>query len=176
FPHRGVSLVGNLDADLEGIEGSGGFDRWFAKADVRLPVLEAVSLTGGGFIGLAHGTSLPAHYFFFLGGMNSALTIQDQQLTRGSFAGLNARELVGTQAQNVYGGIQWEPVQRAIVQLQIETSLVSNESALTFDGEHYLWGGAVEVGYDSLIGPLELVLSTGKLHHALVYLNVGYVF
>ncbi|HUI66104.1 MAG TPA: hypothetical protein VL126_14770, partial [Bacteroidota bacterium] len=75
-----------------------------------------------------------------------------------------------------YGGIQWEAVQRGYIQLQFETSRVSDESALDFNGEHYLWGAAVEVGYDSFIGPLELVLSTGKLHHALGYLNVGYVF
>ncbi|HUI66032.1 MAG TPA: patatin-like phospholipase family protein, partial [Bacteroidota bacterium] len=101
FPHQGISLLANFDGDLEGLGGSGGFTRWFAKADVRLPILEEISLSGGGFLGLAHGTSLPAHYLFFLGGMNSAVTIQDQQMTRGSYAGLNARELAGTQAQNV---------------------------------------------------------------------------
>lgn len=176
FPRKGLSLIGIVDGAIEGYRNSRGFSRWFTKADLRIPVHQKISLMGGGFLGVAHGEGLPAHYLFFLGGMHSAVTFQDQQLTQGSYPGLNARELLGPQAQNVYAGIQWELIPKGCLQMQAGTGMVSQQEALAFRADHYLWGAAVSFGYDTFIGPLEFALTTGKLHHLLGYLNVGYVF
>jgi NTE family protein len=173
FPRSGVRAEITTEIADEGIGSDSTFARVYLDWRAVIRVSRSVSILQDLYIGTAHGPNVPMTYNFFLGGVDERFTLLGEEH---SFYGLKRQERVGRHAQMLTLGVQWEALRGKYIQLIWNAGNTFDEPELEFGEGRYIHGGGLNLGVDTLLGPIELALMTGSEHDFLTYFSIGYTF
>jgi NTE family protein len=113
--------------------------------------------------GWINGEEVPVQYYFYLGGANS-------------FLGYEPQELSGRYAQVLGLGLRYEIWPRRYLTLRGEAGNVTNVKEKLFQPEHFKAGLGASLGMPSPLGPLEVTIMHSARHNAIFHFNLGYDF
>ena len=173
FPRAGVyaELMAEFADDRAGSDST--FTRVFFDWRAVIPVSRSVSILQDLYIGTAHGPDVPVTYNFFLGGVDERFTLLGKEQ---SFFGLERGERAGKHVQLVKLGVQWEVSRGKFVQAIWNVGNTFEEPELKFGQGRYIHGGGINLGMDTLLGPIEFAMMTSQTHNFLTYFSFGYRF
>ncbi|MBI9072388.1 MAG: patatin-like phospholipase family protein [Melioribacteraceae bacterium] len=129
-----------------------------------IPVYNKTSLFLRAQLGYSTLTGEEYYYQFSLGGIDN-------------FPGLEKGELLGTQYLNIHFGGQYEIFPHKYINVRWNIGKTSNKWKMLFDKEHeYISGFLIAFGMESLLGPIEFVMSGSSRNKEEFYFNLGYKF
>lgn len=176
FPSRGASVVFRNEATHKNLLSDLTFSRHYFDFKLALPLNRRLSLLSELLLAAAYGDSLPAHYQFILGGLNTPVLHLEKDLSRVSFVGLKPQELLGEHVQFFQMGLQYELLSRIFLQLRVNAGNRFDSQRLDFSSERFLYGVGLTVGAATPVGPVEFTIMSGSRHGLLTFLNMGYQF
>jgi NTE family protein len=136
-----------------------------------IPVLEGVSLFGGGTLGVSNADEVPYAEQLHLGGL---FDYDPHQI---SFAGLNFMERSANALWVAKGGVQVETLPNIYVVAQANAGKLNDNFRRLFDSGSVFWGGALTLGAVSPIGPLELsLIGEGETRTVGMHFSLGHRF
>jgi NTE family protein len=152
FPTRGYTL------EARSVSAVG--RHWFAQHIVQTFVARAVSrdvtLSSRAVVGTSmRRLDVPLHRRFVLGGTYVAPIFPE---TEAPFVGARAQALIGTSAVRLGSAVQWEARRGLFVTARGDVGYAGD--ALTVDRNAYRSGVGVSLGAPTLIGPLEVTVSS----------------
>ena len=93
------------------------------------------------------------------------------------FPGLRFMEVSGMKAVVASAGLQFEPLSNIFIILRGNAGKAADVFRDLFSKKDMLYGYGLTLGYNSLIGPIELSLMRGGVKNKFIfYVNIGYRF
>lgn len=174
FPTRGIQLrlrgeygdFDDLNTDL--------FNRAFGKLIARLPLHRRASIGVRLLFGSSHGEGIPAHYRFYLGGVNSPFMFQDRRDI--NFYGYDHQELSGEHAFIAGLDFQLRFAKTFYLILHGNAGNAVDAWDELFKEESIVYGGGLTAGIATPAGPVELTAATSEWHDLIVFFGAGYRF
>lgn len=176
LPRGGASLFAVADAGLQDWKSDENFIRWWGNASAAIPISRRLVLSGEAFVGAASAGTLPASYFFRLGGIRRSAADPYDGLSRVSYPGFLPDEFIGRQAQLFGLRGDYYLTESFVVGLSVATGGAFQETGLTFTGHRYRLGVGLSASYLSLLGPIEFTLTAGEGSVLRGYVSIGYDF
>lgn len=173
FPRSGVYVELTAEVADDNVGSDSTFSRIFFDWRAAIRVSNSVSVLQDLYVGTAYGSNVPFAYNFFLGGNDERLTLLGREQ---SFYGVERQERVGRHAQLIKLGVQWEVQRGKYVQAFWNAGNAFAEAQLKLGGGRYIHGGGVNLGVDTLVGPMEFAMMTSSKHNFLTYFSFGYKF
>lgn len=163
FPTQGHYLLIESDLAYKDSDLSRAFTRHSLNWTAYFKTSRRMSLITRIEFGNAHGSAIPPHHQFFLGGANS-------------FLGLNFQERAGRNVHMLQLGAQYEFLNYTYAIVRWNMGNTFDKWKFFYPLDDYLFGGGVTLGMTTPIGPIEITLMTRDRHDFQGYLNVGYKF
>lgn len=160
FPGRGLQLELKSEA---GRGGSVEFTRHAFTFASYVPVNKKMTWLADAQFGWINGADLPLQYYFYLGGADT-------------FVGYEPQELSGKYAQVLGLGLRCEAWPRKYLTVRGQAGNVTNDRSKLFQPGHFKAGVAAAFGMASPIGPLEVTAMHSDRHNLLFQFNLGYEF
>lgn len=144
-----------------------------------LPLGKKLNWIVGGSGGWA-SASLPFADLFYVGGLNSITRTNDV-----SFYGLMPREMMSSQYFILSSDIRYNILPSLYIHGIVNMLDSYNEPHISLysvdpasqEGKVFLWGGGVKIGYESILGPIEIGYGMSTLHSASRwYIAAGFPF
>lgn len=162
FPDRGHSL--RVDASRSfTLDNTSGF----LKTDFQWRSFYSLSrklvLTNRGQVGFISGDRAPVHHRFFLAG------------DRG-FYGFQRYEVDGTGIKWIQAGLRYEIIEQTYIQPTFNFGNTEDLDELNLTEQYYHWGWGLSVGMQTLIAPVQLILSGSDRHNLQFGFSIGMVF
>jgi NTE family protein len=176
FFGRGASLLFRNEFAHDNFLSDGTFSRHYFNFKIALPLRQRVSLLSEILLASAFGDSLPPHYQFILGGLNTTALFLEKDATRTSFVGLKPQEVLGEHVQFYQLGLQYEFLPRIFLQFRANAGNRFDSLRLDFSRGRFLYGVGATIGAATPVGPLEFTIMGGSRHRFLTHLSLGYKF
>jgi len=176
FPTSGVSFFTRHEYSESNWGSDIRFSRHYFDLETFVPLGGKVTLLGQVMAGTSTGDDVPAHYLFTLGGVDIPVLLLERQMTRISFLGLHARQLLGQHTQFAQAGLQFQTSRRTLVLLRGNAGTAFFGSSFDFRDRSYEHGYGVTLGVMTPLGPLELTGSYGSAEELIGHLSVGMKF
>ncbi len=173
FPRSGVYVELTAEVADAHVGSDSTFSRIFFDWRAAIRVSKSVSILQDLYVGTAYGSNVPLAYNFFLGGNDERFTLLGKEQ---SFLGVERQERVGRHAQLVKLGVQWEVLHGKYIQAFWNAGNTFEGAELEFGKGRYINGGGVNLGMDTLLGPIEFAMMTSSIHNFLTYFSFGYKF
>lgn len=142
---------------------------WFST----LPLTPTLNLSGELFTGYSSG-NIPLHYSYYLGGMaqNSVFDLRQRP-----FMGHDAQQLRASNVIALRSQLQLKIHKNIYLRAGWNVAHLADQWTFNIDEERLKYGYALSVGANSIIGPLELSLSTPDFSGGYALkIDVGYHF
>jgi len=179
YPRSGFSFYGRakLVTDHARIKENTEFDPFYkfsVSIGALIPFHRRISLAtwiNGGSIVSKTDQEIPKNHWFYLGGI---YTYNREYLP---FPGLRFMEVSGMKAVVASAGLQFEPLSNIFIILRGNAGKAADVFRDLFSKKDMLYGYGLTLGYNSLIGPIELSLMRGGVKNKFIfYVNIGYRF
>lgn len=160
FPTRGHSLRADAFRSFAFESEAPGFLKaeFYWKSFYSLS--EKLVLTNRGQIGFISGTNVPVHHQFFMAG------------DRG-FYGLQRYEVNGTDIKWMQAGLRYEFIEEMYIQPLFSIGNTRSITDLNFAGQTYHWGWGLSMGMQTMIAPVQLIISGSDRHNLLIAFSIG---
>ena len=134
-----------------------------------VPIHKKVSWKSYLYMGRSTGPDLPAHFYYYL-------RERDPWMGRIPFMGYKRRQLAGRNVHSVTSGLQFEVLDRKYVGLYGSLGNTFDNFHLDPLDQKYLGGLGIRIGAETLIGPIELSVSSSSRNTIHARLQMGYGF
>ncbi|NBC27686.1 MAG: BamA/TamA family outer membrane protein [Bacteroidetes bacterium] len=167
FPNSGARIMADVahsgDISLSKINyfTAGGL------AESFIPVSDEITIRGLLFGGFSSGDELPWNSFY-------SLNRQDPVYGFVRFGGLNRYEMTSRNIQMISTGIQIEPIYHRFINFDYYAGRFLPTWNLNRDNITH--GASITVGALTILGPVELILSSGSENSLLAEIQIGYKF
>ncbi|MFU8860012.1 MAG: patatin-like phospholipase family protein [Cyclonatronaceae bacterium] len=162
FPDRGHSI--RADASRSFIFGN---TSGYLKVDFNWSSYYNLSrklvLTNRGQLGFISGDVAPVHHRFFLAG------------DRG-FYGFRRYEVNGTRIKWIQAGLRYEIIEQTYIQPTFNVGNTEDPGNLDLTSQSYHWGWGISFGMQTMIAPVQLILSGSDRHNLQIGFSIGIVF
>ena len=174
FPTSGIQLrLRGEYGDLEDLN-TDLFNRVSGRLLARLPLHGRVSAGARFMYGSSDGDHIPAHYRFFLGGLNSPFMFQDRREI--NFYGYRHQELSGEHAFLAGLDLQFKVTPIGYLVLSGNIGNAVDDWDELFKEEGIVYGAGITAGIALPLGPVEISLSNSRRHDLLAFFSAGYRF
>ncbi len=179
YPRSGFSFYGKakLITDHANFKENAGFDPFYkfsASIGAVIPFHRRLSFStwlNGGSIVSKTNQVIPGNHLFYLGGLYT----YNRELI--PFPGLHFMEVSGMSALVASAGLQYEPFSNIFIILRGNMGKLAEIFKDLFNDREILYGYGLTLGYNSIIGPIELSLMRGGVKNKFIfYVNIGYRF
>ncbi|WP_441001028.1 patatin-like phospholipase family protein [Fodinibius sp. SL11] len=174
FPTRGQSLHLNTEIS-DPVWGSSSIffqtsGKWFST----LQLIDGVNLSNELFAGYSSTTDLPLHYYYYAGGLFQNPVFELKQIP---FMGHPAQQLRAANIKALRSKLQLKLNKTIFLSGGVSLAHLSNNWTFNLDQERLETGYSLSMGANSIVGPIEVELSTPSLSGSYaVKLNMGYHF
>jgi NTE family protein len=170
FPTRGHKIsVSHIMANRE-MAGRADFFKKLGQWQGCFPLNKIFSFSGNLFWGNVSGQDIPAHYRFYLGGL-------DQRQGVISMAGLKPMELTGNNVMGLGIGAQYEAFSNRFIYGSWNIGKAGDVYWKDqINRQNLISGIAIGFGVLSPVGPIKIELMSGNRHAFLANLRLGYNF
>ena len=172
FPSKGVfaKLSGEY-SDSKALS-ERNFNRIFFDGRAKIPLSHQMTVITCVFLGTSGG-DVPFHYQYMLGGVDLPMTFLGDPT---AFYGFRPYEFMGKNAQYAQLGLQYEIFPKKYIIINGNGGNTFSQWKTNFDPERYFYGGAVTLGMDTRLGPVEFTLMSSERRNFLTYVNIGFKF
>jgi len=141
------------------------------KYKIVIPVKEKVTLLCHVYSGLSFADSLPSNYSYRLGGV---FTYYIKNAF--PFYGYNLLEIDSKNALAGAGGIQVEIFKKNFATFYFNAARYNDNLTSLITQNNTIYGYAFSWGYNSIIGPIEFIVSKSHDRDLQLFFNVGFWF
>ena len=160
FPTRGHSIKADVFRSVSFDSEAPGFFKAELSWKSFYSLSEKLVLTNRGQTGFISGRNVPVHYQFFLAG------------DRG-FHGLQRYNVNGTEIKWVQAGIRYEFIEETYIQPLFNIGNTLSISDLNFAGQSYHWGWGLSFGMQTMIAPVQVIISGSDRHNLQIAFSIG---
>jgi len=139
-----------------------------------IPLVENLSLTNTLFAGYTSGSNIPLHYHYYLGGQtrNPAFPIHQHP-----FMGYSAQQLRSTNLFGIRTELQFRFTNNTYIKGGWNAAHLSDSWSFDLSPDRMKYGYALSLGANTIIGPMELSLSTPNFSNDYALkIDIGYHF
>jgi NTE family protein len=174
FPTKGQDLSLKTEISEPGWGSSATFfqtsGRWFST----LKLYDGVNISNELFAGYSSTSELPLHYYYYLGGLSQNPVFDLKQLP---FMGHPAQQLRAANIKGFRSNLQFRINKNIYISGGMNLAHLAEQWTFNLDQERLETGYSIAVGATSIVGPIEVALSTPDLTSGYaVKLNLGYHF
>jgi len=141
------------------------------KYKIAIPVKEKVTLLCHVYSGLSFADSLPSNYSYRLGGVFTYYV-----KNAFPFYGYNLLEIDSKNALAGAGGIQVEIFKKNFATFYFNAARYNDNLTSLITQNNTIYGYAFSWGYNSIIGPIEFIVSKSHDRDLQLFFNVGFWF
>lgn len=163
FPRKGQQILLKFELAETKLGGNVDFRALLLDWQVYFSLSSELSFINRLQIGTISSDQLPFHKQFFLGGIDSFLSLKTQELSNHTL-----------QAWQV--GFQYEFMKRRFLLLRWNVGNVFETWRFKPAKDPYFTGAGITLGMDTRFGPIEYTFSFGNRRSSLTHLNVGFKF
>lgn len=173
FPTKGHSLIFKTVMSDQRWGSLSNFVQFSGNWFSTIPLTNNLNLSGQLFTGYTSG-DIPLHYNYYLGGMAQNPVFDLRQLP---FMGHAAQQLSATNVIALQSQLQYKLSKNIYLTGGMDLAHLADQWTFNIDRERLEYGYSLSVGATSIIGPIELSLSTPNFtgNYALK-IDVGYRF
>jgi NTE family protein len=172
FPESGHSLQVRISAARKELQSPENFAFSYADFKGLLPVTDELSLLGRSYAGFGTRGTLPFHYQFFMGGMNTPAVYGSRHVP---FLGLPPVQYSSNNVRMLQAGLQYEVVRNRYVQLIYNAGSVFDEWS-DVGRKTLIQGGGIVVGGLTPFGPIDISLGASSANTLRIEINAGFRF
>ncbi len=172
FPESGHSLQVRVSAARKELQSPDNFAFSYADFKGLLPVTEDLSLLARTYAGFGTRNTLPFHYRFYMGGMNTPAVYGSRHVP---FLGLPPVQYSSNNVRMLQGGLQYEVVRNRYVQLIYNAGSVFDEWS-DVGKRSWIQGGGVVIGGLTPFGPIDISLGASSANTLRLEINAGFRF
>ncbi len=174
FPTKGQDLSLKTEISEPGWGSSSTFfqtsGRWFST----IKLFDGVNISNELFAGYSSTSELPLHYYYYLGGLSQNPVFDLKQLP---FMGHPAQQLRAANIKGLRSNLQFRINKNIYISGGMNLAHLADQWTFNLDQERLETGYSLAVGATSIVGPVEVALSTPNLTSGYaVKLNLGYHF
>ena len=174
FPTRGQSLSLKTEFSEPGWGSSESFyqtsGRWFST----IKLTNGVNITNELFAGYSSTSELPLHYYYYAGGLPQNPVFELKQFP---FMGYPTQQLRDANIKALRSKLQIRVNENIYIGGGMNLAHLSNQWTFNLDQERLKTGYSLSLGATSIVGPIEVALSTPDFTGGYaVKLNMGYHF
>ncbi|MDZ7659628.1 patatin-like phospholipase family protein [Fodinibius sp.] len=174
FPTRGQSLRLKTEFSEPGWGSSASFyqasGRWFST----IPLMSGVNISNELFAGYSSSTELPLHYYYYAGGLSQNPVFELRQIP---FMGYPTQQLRAANIKALRSKLQIRINKNIYIGGGMNLAHLSDQWTFNIDQERLKTGYSLSFGATSIVGPIEITLSTPDFTSGYaVKLNMGYHF
>lgn len=172
FPKNGIAAQIRLSATRKELQSPENFIYLYGDTKMYLPVTEELTLFGRAFQGIGTNSSLPYHYYFHLGGMNTPAVFGPRHVP---FIGLPPIQRAAPNLSLVVGGLQYEVARNRFVQIVYNSGAVY-QNWRDADRANWIQGGGIVFGGITPFGPIEFSVGASSENTLRFEMNAGFRF
>ncbi len=174
FPTQGQSLSLKTEFSEPGWGSSASFyqasGRWFST--IRL--INGVNISNELFAGYSSSSELPLHYYYYAGGLSQNPVFELKQIP---FMGYPTQQLRAANIKALRSKLQIRINKNIYIGGGMNLAHLANKWTFNIDQERLKTGYSLSLGATSIVGPIEIALSTPDFTSGYaVKLNMGYHF
>ncbi len=174
FPTSGQSLQVKSTISSRSLGSSSSFLQLSGEWRTVLPLLKGVNLQNIFSGGYTSGSTIPLHYNYYLGGMANNPVFKTRQHP---FMGHPAQQLRSTNFLATRSHIQFRLGESLYLKGGFNAAHLSDTWTLNIDSSRLEYGYSLSIGGNTLIGPVELSLSTPDFTGGYAAkIDIGYQF
>ena len=145
--------------------GNADFLKYSLKVNKVLNLNNKLTANVGGEGSIVHGDDIPETNIPAIGG------IYNRQNSI-NFWGLEPSRYFSNKIESCFGQIFYEFNPSRYFLLRYNGAVIENED----NGKKYLHGGGVGIGADTMVGPIQFILSKSNKNSVIAYFNIGLNF
>lgn len=174
FPTRGQWLSLKTEISEPGWGSSASFfqtsGRWFSTIEL----INGVNISNELFAGYSSTSELPLHYYYYAGGLSQNPVFELKQLP---FMGHPTQQLRAANIKALRSKLQLRMNKSIYISAGMNLAHLSDKWTFNIDQERLETGYSLAAGTTSIVGPIEVALSTPDLTSSYTLkLNLGYHF
>jgi NTE family protein len=174
FPTRGQSLSLKTEFSEPGWGSSENFyqasGRWFST----IKLISGINISNELFAGYSSTSELPLHYYYYAGGLSQNPVFELKQIP---FMGYPTQQLRGANIKALRSQLQIRLNKNIYISGGINLAHLTDDWTFNIDQEQLKTGYSLSFGATSIVGPIEVALSTPNFTGGYaVKLNLGYHF
>lgn len=144
--------------------------KWYST----LELTSGINFSNELFLGYSSTNNLPLHYYYHLGGLTQNPVFDLKQLP---FMGYATQQLRSSNLMALRSKLQFRLNKRLYLTGGMNMAHLSDQWTFNIDAQRMKYGYSVSFGANSIIGPIEVAVSTPNFSSGYaVKLNVGYHF
>ncbi|WP_445664524.1 patatin-like phospholipase family protein [Fodinibius sp. AD559] len=174
FPTKGQSLSLKTEISEPGWGSSANFFQTSGKWFSTIQFIDGVNISNELFAGYSSTSELPLHYYYYLGGLSQNPVFELKQLP---FMGHPAQQLRAANIKALRTKLQARITKNTYISGGMNLAHLADHWTFNIDKERLETGYSLAFGATSIVGPIEIALSTPDLTSGYaVKLNMGYHF
>lgn len=174
FPTRGQSLHLKTEFSEPGWGSAESFYQASGKWFSTIKLWNGINLSNELFAGYSSTTELPLHYYYYAGGLSQNPIFELKQIP---FMGYPTQQLRGANIKALSSKLQVRINKKIYVVGGLNFAHLTNEWTFNVDQERLRKGYSLSLGATSIVGPIEIALSTPDFTSGYaVKINLGYHF
>jgi len=174
FPTRGQVLDFKAKASNRLWGSTSTFLQMSGNWTSSLPLLKGISFNNTFFAGYTSDSEIPLHYYYYLGGLTQNPVFVEHQHP---FMGFAAQQLRSANMLGIRSELQLQLTNSTYLSGGWNAVHLSNSWTFNLKSDQMKYGYALSLGANTIIGPVELSLSTPNFSNEYaVKLDVGYHF